>query len=43
MIDAMSKDKKAEDGKVHFILPLAIGEVVDYEMTLSQACALLKK
>lgn len=43
MTDAMSKDKKAEGGKVHFILPVAIGEVVVYDMTPSKVCALLKK
>ena len=41
MADAMRKDKKAEDGKVHFVLPRAIGEVVVHDMTVEEAVALL--
>lgn len=41
MADAMGKDKKAEGGKVHFVLPRAIGDVVIYDMTVEEAVALL--
>lgn len=43
MAEAMSKDKKAENGKVHFVLPLAIGRVTVYDLTVAEACALLKE
>ena len=42
MSDAMTKDKKAEDGKVHFILPRAIGDVVVHDMTVEEVVTLLK-
>ena len=42
MSDAMTKDKKAEDGKVHFILPRAIGDVVVHDMTVDEVVTLLK-
>lgn len=42
MADAMSKDKKAEDGKVHFILPKAIGDVVSVDLTVARVVELLK-
>lgn len=42
MSDAMTKDKKAEDGKVHFILPRAIGDVVVHDMTVEEVVALLE-
>ena len=41
MADAMRKDKKAEDGKVHFVLPRAVGDVVIHHMTVEEAVALL--
>lgn len=41
MADAMGKDKKAEGGKVHFVLPRAIGDVVIHDMTVEEAVALL--
>lgn len=41
MADAMHKDKKAEDGKVHFVLPRAVGDVVIHDMTVEEAVALL--
>ena len=41
MAEAMTKDKKAEDGKVHFILPRAVGDVVVHDMTVEEAVALL--
>jgi 3-dehydroquinate synthase len=41
MAEAMTKDKKAEGGKVHFILPRAVGDVVVYDMTVEEVVALL--
>lgn len=41
MAEAMTKDKKAEGGKVHFILPRAVGDVVVYDMTVEDVVALL--
>ena len=41
MADAMSKDKKAEGGKVHFILPRKIGDVVVRDLTVEEAVTLL--
>ena len=41
MAEAMTKDKKAEGGKVHFILPCAVGDVVVHDMTVEEAVALL--
>lgn len=41
MAEAMKKDKKAEDGKVHFVLPAAIGDVRVFDMTVDEACRLL--
>ncbi len=40
MAEAMAKDKKAEDGKVHFILPRAVGDVVVHDMTVEEAVAM---
>lgn len=42
MAEAMSKDKKAEDGKVHFILPLSVGKVTVHDMTIEEACRLIQ-
>lgn len=42
MAEAMSKDKKAEGDKVHFVLPLSVGKVIIYDMTVSEACSLLE-
>lgn len=41
MAEAMRNDKKAEDGKVHFVLPRAIGDVVVHDMTVDEAIGLL--
>ena len=41
MAEAMRKDKKAEEGKVHFILPRAIGDVTVHALTVDEAVALL--
>ena len=38
----MNKDKKAENGKIHFILIRNIGETIEYDMTAAEAVALLK-
>lgn len=42
MADAMRKDKKAEDGKVHFVLPRAVGDVVLHDMTVDEVVDMLK-
>ncbi len=39
---AMTKDKKAEGGKVHFIIPRGIGDVVEADLTVEEAVSLLK-
>jgi 3-dehydroquinate synthase len=40
LAEAMTKDKKAEDGKVHFILPRAVGDVVVHDMIVEEAVAM---
>ena len=42
MAEIMSKDKKAEGGKVHFILIREIGEVVSYALAVDEVCRLMK-
>ena len=42
MADAMRKDKKAEGGKVHFILPCAVGDVVVRDMSVEEVVDLLR-
>ena len=42
MAGAMKKDKKAEGGKVHFILPKAIGDVDIVTLTVQQVVDLMK-
>lgn len=39
--EAMTKDKKADGGSVRFILPVAVGKVVEKALTVSEALALL--
>ncbi len=39
---AMTKDKKAEGGKIHFVLPRAIGDVIIEDMTVNEVIELLK-
>ena len=39
----MARDKKAEDGKIHFILIKGIGEVTEYDMTAAVAAEYLKR
>jgi 3-dehydroquinate synthetase len=41
MADSMKKDKKAEGGRVHFILPQAIGDVVIVDLTVQQVVELM--
>jgi 3-dehydroquinate synthetase len=41
MTEAMRKDKKAEEGKVHFVLPLAIGNVEVVDMTVEEVLGLM--
>lgn len=42
MTEIMKKDKKAEGGKVHFVLPKAIGEVETVALTVEEVCRLMK-
>lgn len=42
MAEVMKKDKKAEGGKVHFVLPKAIGDVETVDLTVEEVVALLK-
>jgi 3-dehydroquinate synthetase len=42
MVQIMKKDKKAEGGKVHFVLPKAIGEVEIVALTVDEVCRLMK-
>lgn len=41
MAEAMRKDKKAESGKVHFVLPRALGDVVMHDLTVDEVVELL--
>lgn len=41
MAEVMSKDKKAEGGKVHFVLIREVGDVVTYSLTVEEVCRLL--
>lgn len=42
MAEVMSKDKKSEGGKVHFVLPCAVGDVRIVDLSAAEACAILK-
>ena len=42
MAQIMKKDKKAEGGKVHFVLPKAVGEVEAVELTVEEVCRLME-
>ena len=42
MAQIMKKDKKAEGGKIHFVLPKAIGEVEIVSLTVDEVCRLMK-
>lgn len=37
----MSKDKKAEGGKIHFVIPKAIGDVEIVDLTIEDVCRLM--
>ncbi len=41
MAEAMRKDKKAEGGKIHFVVPRAIGDVVIEDLTVEEVVKLL--
>lgn len=41
MAEIMKKDKKAEEGRIHFILIHEIGDVVSYDLTVEDVCRLL--
>ena len=42
MAEIMTKDKKVEGGRIHFVLPKAIGEVAVCDMTVEEALAILR-
>ncbi len=42
MAETMKKDKKAEDGKIHFVLPKAVGDVKIVDLTVEEVIRLLK-
>lgn len=42
MAETMKKDKKAEGGKIHFVLPKAIGDVEIVDLTVEEVIRLLK-
>jgi 3-dehydroquinate synthetase len=41
MAQAMKKDKKAEGGRIHFVLPKSVGEVEIVDLTVEQVCRLM--
>lgn len=41
MAEVMRKDKKAEGGKIHFVLPRAIGDVEMADLTVDEVCSLM--
>lgn len=41
MAEVMRKDKKAEGGKIHFVLPRAIGDVEMTDLTVDEVCSLM--
>lgn len=42
MAQIMKKDKKAEGGKVHFVLPKSVGEVEIVALTVDEVCRLME-
>ena len=42
MAGIMKKDKKAEGGKIHFVLPKAVGDVKIVDLTVEEVIRLLK-
>ena len=41
MAQVMKKDKKAEGGKIHFVLPRSVGEVDVVDLTIENVCRLM--
>ena len=41
MAEIMLKDKKAETGKIHFVLMREIGDVTVYDLTVEEVCRLM--
>ena len=41
MTEAMRKDKKAEEGKVHFVLPMAVGQVEVVDLSVEEVLGLM--
>lgn len=41
MVEAMSKDKKAEGGKIHFVLPASVGDVRIVDLTLEEVLSMM--
>ena len=41
MAETMKKDKKAEGGKIHFVLPKSVGDVVAVGLTVEEVCRLM--
>jgi 3-dehydroquinate synthetase len=41
MAEIMSKDKKAECGKIHFVLPASVGDVRIVDMSVDEVVALM--
>ena len=41
MADIMCKDKKAEGGRIHFVLPAAVGDVRIVDMSVDEVIALM--
>lgn len=41
MAEVMRKDKKAEGGKIHFVLPRAIGDVEMTDLTVDEVCSMM--
>lgn len=41
MTEVMKRDKKAEGGKIHFVLPEAVGDVKIIDLTVDEVCSLM--
>jgi 3-dehydroquinate synthetase len=41
MAEVMKKDKKAEGGKVHFVLPMSVGDVSIVDFTVDEVLGLM--
>jgi 3-dehydroquinate synthetase len=42
MAQIMKKDKKAEGGKIHFVLPVSIGDVEIVDLSVEEVCGLME-